>query len=427
MKIDFKNKKKLQIVLFVMIAVITLGVGYAAISAVNLIVNGNATASANQNNFSVVFKSASITTGTGIASINNQDATIAYFDVSGLAAQGDMAVATYTIKNESNGVGASVGLKVENSNSEYFQVTERVEDNKLQAGDTTTATVTVQMIKTPIEENVTTTITGTLTASPLENANAAGGTSAIATPIPGPVSFSTDSWATIQKAVQDDNTSNYNIGDTRVVTIGGQNYTLRLANKSTSEKCDDEDYSETACGFVIEFADIVTVMQMNSERTTDGLYPATLVYDYLKNTLYEQLPTDLKNVIIPTRVISLRVPYYYESITTIDNLYLLSQVEILGGTENGGMDGFSSELDYYYIMGYENETCNYYPNCSRSYKLGILKQYNGVNTRWWIRHANNSGGVDGAFSTVNEIKDTIPTNSTLANESFGVAPAFRIG
>ena len=32
MKIDFKNKKKLQIMIFVLIAVITLGVGYAAIS-----------------------------------------------------------------------------------------------------------------------------------------------------------------------------------------------------------------------------------------------------------------------------------------------------------------------------------------------------------------------------------------------------------
>ena len=50
-----QNKKTLQIVLIAVIAVITLGIGYAAISAVNLIINGNATANVNQNNFQVYF------------------------------------------------------------------------------------------------------------------------------------------------------------------------------------------------------------------------------------------------------------------------------------------------------------------------------------------------------------------------------------
>ena len=45
-----QNKKALQIGLFVLIAVVTLGIGYAAISAVNLIINGNATARVDQNN-----------------------------------------------------------------------------------------------------------------------------------------------------------------------------------------------------------------------------------------------------------------------------------------------------------------------------------------------------------------------------------------
>ena len=41
---NFQNKKTLQICLFVLVAVVALGIGYAAISAVNLIINGNATA-----------------------------------------------------------------------------------------------------------------------------------------------------------------------------------------------------------------------------------------------------------------------------------------------------------------------------------------------------------------------------------------------
>ena len=42
---NFKNKETLQILLLVVIAVVTLGIGYAAISAVNLIINGKATES----------------------------------------------------------------------------------------------------------------------------------------------------------------------------------------------------------------------------------------------------------------------------------------------------------------------------------------------------------------------------------------------
>ena len=186
MKMDLKNKKKIQIMIFVLIGVITLGVGYAAISAINLVISGNATGSPSQNSFSVVFKSANVTTGTGTATINNQDATIAYFDVSGLSSAGDTAVATYTIKNESNGVGASITLNVTNSNTEYFTVEESILDTELQAGESTTATITVTLTKTILEEAVTTSITGTLTANPMENANATGTSSATATPVVTP-------------------------------------------------------------------------------------------------------------------------------------------------------------------------------------------------------------------------------------------------
>ena len=76
---NFKNKKTLQIVLLVVIAVVTLGIGYAAISAVNLIINGNATASVNQENFKVHFTQAQSITGStgasGTSSIDTQDDT----------------------------------------------------------------------------------------------------------------------------------------------------------------------------------------------------------------------------------------------------------------------------------------------------------------------------------------------------------------
>ena len=174
-----QNKKTLQIVLLVVLAVVTLGIGYAAISAVNLIINGNATASVDQNNFKVHFTQAQAISGStgvsGTSTIDSQDDTKAMFDVTGLTKVGDYAEAVYTVRNDSNGIGAEITLNLTSSNTEYFKVTETILDDKLQAGDSTTAKVRVEMIKTPVTDAVSTNITATLTASPLEDAEATGG------------------------------------------------------------------------------------------------------------------------------------------------------------------------------------------------------------------------------------------------------------
>ena len=169
-----QNKKKLQIVLLVLIAVLTLGIGYASITALNSIININGSVSANQENFKVYFTESSITEGKGTVSIDEDDATIGYFDITGLSKIGDYAEATYTVLNDSNGVGANISLQLTNSNNEYFKVTETVVDSQLQAGETTTVTVKVEMIKALIDTGVSTNITATLVATPIDNAAAIG-------------------------------------------------------------------------------------------------------------------------------------------------------------------------------------------------------------------------------------------------------------
>ena len=166
---NLRNKKNIQIFLLVLIAVLTLGIGYASITAVNIIINGNGTVTVTQENFKVSFTEANITTGSGTASIDEDDATIAYFDVSGLSKVGDKAVATYTVKNESNGIGAYIQITLTSTNQEYFRVSEKIFDNQLQAGDETTVTMTVEMIKTPINSTVTTSIIGKLKSYPYDN------------------------------------------------------------------------------------------------------------------------------------------------------------------------------------------------------------------------------------------------------------------
>ena len=101
-----QNKKAIQTSLFVLIAVLTLAIGYASISVINLTIFGNVTASANQENFKVYFvptpDTPSLTgnvTLTGSATINNEDNTEAYFNVSELTKKGDYTIATSTIIN----------------------------------------------------------------------------------------------------------------------------------------------------------------------------------------------------------------------------------------------------------------------------------------------------------------------------------------
>ena len=411
-----QNKKSLQIILVVLIAVLTLGIGYASISAINLIINGNATASVNQNNFRVYFVPTAETpslTGNvqvaGDASISTEDNLVALFDVSGLSKEGDYAIATYTIINNSEAIGADITLKVTNSNGEYFKVTETITDSQLQAGDTTTGTIKVEMIKTPIVDNVTTSVTGTLTATPIEDAQAVVNNPA-SRASDDPVSFATDSWATIKTAVHNNNASAYHVGDTKTVTIGANNYTVRIANKSEdTTNCSNANYSQTACGFVVEFSDIITTMKMNENYTNVGGYPATLVFDYLNNTLLEQLPSDLQGIIEPTRVISgygNSETVFSNFISTNQKLYLLSGVEVFGSDSYDTAARTTTQLEYY-----QN------PSNSK------IKQYNLSDSRWWLRTPSCANWY-GDFRIVNNNGDLtiyMPNYSPS-----GVSPAFRI-
>ena len=74
-----------------------------------------------------------------------------------------------------------------------------------------------------------------------------------------PNSFATDSWPTIINAVKNNNIGKYNIGDTKTIDMGTYGtHTLRIANTSTPSECSTSGFSQSACGFVLEFADINT-------------------------------------------------------------------------------------------------------------------------------------------------------------------------
>lgn len=168
-----KRKSPLYIGMFVFLAVLMLGIGYAAISD-NLNINGDILASPSDENFNVKFDPTVEPTTTKSRETATVTATVASdlvakIDVKGLTTTHDTITATYTIKNESAELGASLGVgNIVNSNSDYFEVTANLADNTIAADASTTVTVTVKLIKTPVEQQkagVTVPITATAVTS----------------------------------------------------------------------------------------------------------------------------------------------------------------------------------------------------------------------------------------------------------------------
>ena len=235
-------------------------------------------------------------------------------------------------------------------------------------------------------------------------------------PKPKPVSFATDSWETIKANV---NSDVYQVGDTREVTLEGfGTFTLRLANKSTPKECNDtENFSQTACGFVVEFKDIITTHVMNSSNTNSGGWEKSEMREYVNQDIYEALPDDLKAVIIDTNVISGYEKGASANYKTKDKLYLLAPHEVWAqGSSNKISDDtaydLTRQLDYY-----EQNNVN-----TNNYS-GAKKNRNGSAYYWWLRAANSSN--TSAFYNVMGNGDW---GSIYADKTaYGVAPAFRIG
>ena len=232
-----------------------------------------------------------------------------------------------------------------------------------------------------------------------------------------PVSFSTDSWETIITAVKENNISKYKIGDTKEVNLGTTygTHTLRIANTSTPSECSTAGFSQTACGFVLEFADIIAEHKMNDTGTNVGGWPASSVYTFVNNDIYNAIPDEIKNAIIDTTAVSGHGNTSgEENFTSIDKLYLLSPKEIYTNFSSSWDSAKDStrQLDYYKNLGITTD--NY---------SGAIKKNGTSATNWWLRAATtiynisfNSVGINGGYN-----------GDTYAGSSYGVAPAFRLG
>ena len=160
-------------ILGILIAIVIIGIGYAVISSVPLIINGTGSITADQSSFDVKYTACEQTAGTsGItASCSANNVTTATFSVSGLKKVGDYVTFSFTITNNSDDLSAQLtkdSTYITNDNSTYFEVTETTFANTtLVASGTTTQVVTVRVIKTPISADESGNFTLTLSAAPV--------------------------------------------------------------------------------------------------------------------------------------------------------------------------------------------------------------------------------------------------------------------
>ena len=232
---------------------------------------------------------------------------------------------------------------------------------------------------------------------------------AIAKPFP---TFAKSSWSQIASVANMDNPCEgpYSVGDTKEVDMGTfGTHTVRIANCSKPAECKTTGFSQTACGLVIEFADVITIYNMNNTNNpyNVGGWPASLMRTYLNETIYDALPNEMRNSIIDTTVVTGHGSNVSSNFTTRDKLYLLSLKEV--GAETSIFDSATAEtrkLDYYILAG----------NSVR------IKQFNGTDSTWWTRTPSKQNSYDMYYL----LGDGNPS-VYYANSIYGVSPAFRVG
>ena len=263
--------------------------------------------------------------------------------------------------------------------------------------------------------------------------------------------FATDSWDIILDAYKGGSltqlTEDMNNGTTREVELDldndGEAETtahLRIANLSTPSECSTTGFSQSACGFVLEFSDIITTHRMNpyvwpSTPTNNGdgnrggweysdmrafLNGKVYAYeniDYTGKGIIDALPTELSSKIIDTQVISGYGSDYSSNFITTDRLYLLSPHEVWEEDTSDSQVGRDTsynntrQLDYYNLKGIT----------VTNYSGAIKKNISDVDTSWWLRSSSSS------YDSFYDVYESGVYRTYYASGNLGVSPAFRIG
>ena len=401
-----KMKKRSAII----VAIILMSIGFAAVST-TLVINGNAKVSENEEDFSVIFTAASIDGKDVYSTVVDDTKKVITFETSELKTLNQTSVLSYEVTNNSSNYDAEVSVTCvpkDGTTAKYTSIKNKLDNDttKVLAKETLNGTLTITLDRI-VTDSITEEYRCKLEFNAAER-------NTLKDNIPEPVSFTSDSWEAIQKAIKLGNTSKYKVGDTKIVDMGSfGTQTVRISNMSL---CTNGEISETACGFVVEFVDVITDHDFKTTETNIGGWKDSDIRAYINNSLFNSLPSDLQKVISSTKVISSHGNSEEENFESKDKLYLLSCEEIYGdfasstSYNDDTSVGISKQLDYYKNKGVT--TKNY---------SGAKKQKNKVDSSFWLRSAKYS-------NTTNflRIRYYGGLSDSSASNSDGISPAFRI-
>ena len=397
-------KKKSMLI----ITILLMSIGFAAIST-TLIINGNAKVSENNEDFSVIFTAATLDGQDVYSTVVDSTKKIITFETSELKTLNQTSVLNYEVTNNSANYDAEVTVTCVPSTgttAKYTSIKNKLENDAtiVKAKESLNGTLTITLDKTSTE-SVTEEYTCKLEFTATER-------DTIGVEL---TQFQKDSWSTIAANVKAGNTDKYNVGDTKEVDLGEfGTHTVRIANKS---ECTTET-SETACGFVVEFTNIITRFNgMNTTSTNVGGWKDSEMRTYVNSTIYEALPSELQNVIVSTKVISGHGSTAGETnFETQDKLYLLSAHEVYE-------DGTSRKISSYDTAYNTTKQLDYYKNqgITTSSYSGAIKQNNEGNSYWWLRSADSGSTERFLYVFFSGLWSV-----DYASHYYGVSPAFRI-
>ena len=211
-------------------------------------------------------------------------------------------------------------------------------------------------------------------------------------------SFATDSWDTIKECANKSDHCGYNVGDTKTVriashindcedfvdgscvskTIEEKDEIVRIVNLSTPEVCNNSDFSQTGCGMVIEFVNPTENRKFDGTCQYDNDFGDYLgtgngwnsdTRDYILSTFYNALPSDLRSVLLPTKV----VYSAQSSVNSYDNdkLFIYAPGEVSSETDGNDYSHDKVRLLDYYVDNHDNSSAYWLRSSPYAYISGL--------------------------------------------------------
>ena len=170
------KKSKTIVGVVLVITVLLIAVGYAAIGNITLNITGSASGTGNTSNFVVKFSDIVNTAITGTVTTNSKVASAAAtgkitgdraatITVTGLATKGDYADVSFKVANNSKDIKATIAATAKSNNTDFSVAVIAGTGTAVAAGSTTTITVRVTLNKTLVGDS-STNVTVNLTATP---------------------------------------------------------------------------------------------------------------------------------------------------------------------------------------------------------------------------------------------------------------------